>query len=199
MRRVIGSALVAVLALAACGSSGGGGGGAASSDKGQQYVDAIMKNYDKNGAKSGFTRSQAKCIAAGMVDAAGVDTLQSVGTPDEVASGGNPFQELGKKLTPAQANEVVAVITDGRCFDFKQLVVKQAKGDNSGSFDKLTDPQIECFFGKLLDNKAFKQAMADSILGRDSSSSAFSKAFSDQSAVFKILSDCNIKPSQLGG
>jgi hypothetical protein len=197
MRRFIGLSVIAVLVLAACGSSGGGG--SASSGKGQEYVDAMMKNYDKNGKGSGFTRAQAKCVAEGMVDAVGVDKLESVGTPDDLASGGNPFQTIGKKMTPAQADEVVGVLTDGRCFDFKALVVKQAKGDTSGTFAKLTGTQIECFFGELLDNKAFKQAMADSILGRDSSSDAFNKAFSDQSAVFKLLSDCKIKPSQLSG
>ena len=195
MRRFIGLTLVAVIALAACGSSGGG---SSSSGKGQDYVDAIMKNYDKNGAKSGFTRSQAECIAKGMVDAVGVDTLQSVGTPGELANGSNPFQQVGKKITPAQADKVVAVLTGGRCFDFEQLVLEQAKQGGSGTFSKLDQTQIKCFFGKLLANKAFKQAMADSILGRDSSSAAFNKAFSDQSEVFKILSDCNIKPSQLG-
>lgn len=199
MRRFLGLSLVAVFVLAACGSSGGGGGGASSSDKGQEYVDAIMENYDKSDADNVFSRSQAECIAEGMVDAVGVDKLESIGSPDEVANGDNPFQQLGKEMTQAQADEVVAVLTDGRCFDFKALVVKQAKADDSGSFDELNDTQVECFFGKLLDNKAFKQAMADSILGRDSSSDAFSKAFSDQSEVFAILSDCDIKPSQLGG
>lgn len=196
MRRFLGLSLVAVFVLAACGSSGGGG--SASSDKGQEYVDAIMKNYDKSeGASDVFSRSQAECIAEGMVDAVGVDKLESIGTPDEVANGDNPFQSLGKEMTAKQADEVVAVLTDGRCFDFKDLVVKQAKQDDTGAFDKLNDTQVECFFGKLLDNKAFKQAMADSILGRDTSDDAFSKAFSDQSEVFAILSDCNIKPSQL--
>lgn len=196
MRRFLGLGLVAVFVLAACGSSGGGG--ASSSDKGQEYVDAIMKNYDKSASKNGFTRSEAECIAKGMVDAVGVDKLESVGTPDDVASGDNPFQALGEKMTQSQADEVVAVLTDGRCFDFTNLVVKQAQKDDSGSFSKLTDTQIECFFGKLLDKKAFKKAMADSILGRDSSSDAFSKVFSDQSEVFAVLSDCKIKPSQLG-
>lgn len=195
MRRFIGLALVGAIALAACGSSGG----SSSSGDGQDYVDAIMKNYDSSSAKDVFTRSEANCIAKGIVDAVGVDKLKTVGTPDQVASSSNPFQKVGKDLTKAQADEVVNVLTDGRCYDFTQLIVKQATKDSSGTFSKLSKKQVDCFFGQLLSKPAFKQAMADEILGRGSNSDAVSSALSNQSDTFKILSDCNISPSQLGG
>ena len=35
-------------------------------------------------------------------------------SPDDVANGDNPFQSLGKEMTAKQADEVVAVLTDGR-------------------------------------------------------------------------------------
>jgi hypothetical protein len=198
MRRFIGMAVAAVVVLAACGSSGGSD-GASSSTKGAAYVAAIMKNYDKSSAQDVFTRAQAECIAKGMVDAVGVDKLESVGTPAQLSGTDNPFQSLGKQMTPAEAQEVVNVITDGRCFDFTKLVIKSATQGGDSPFGKLSKEQINCFFDKLLAKRAFKQAMADSILGRDSSSDAFTKAFSNQSEVFKLLGDCKIKPSQLNG
>lgn len=196
MRRFIGLGMAAVVVLAACGSSGGA---ASSTDKGQAYVAAIMKNYDKSSAQDVFTRAQAECIAKGMVDAVGVDKLESVGTPAQLSGSDNPFQQLGKQMTAAEAKEVVNVLTDGRCFDFTKLVIKSATRGANSPFGKLTEAQIDCFFGKVLAKPAFKQAMADSILGRASSSDAFTKAFSNQSEVFKILGDCKIKPSQLNG
>ena len=41
--------------------------------------------------------------------------------------------------------------------------------------------------------------MVDSILGRDTDSSAFSKAFGSNAATFKIFSDCGISPNQISG
>lgn len=187
-----------VTLVAACGSSGGG---SASSGEGQKYVDAIMKNFDKSSsAKDVFTRSQAQCLATGMVNAIGVDTLKSSGvTPDEVGGASDPFKAVGKKLSEQQAKDVVDVITGGKCFNFTDLVLKQVKqSGGSNPFGKLSQDKVKCFFGKLLDNSAFKTAMVNSILGRDSSSDAFSKAFSNQSSVFSILSDCNIRPSEIG-
>ncbi len=197
MRRSIGVVLAAVVVLAACGSSGSGA--ASSTTKGRAYVAAIMKNYDKSSAQDVFTRAQAECIAKGMVDAVGVDKLESAGTPTQLSGTDNPFQSLGKKMTPAEANQVVNVLTDGRCFDFTKLVIKASTQGANSPFTKLTEEQLTCFFGKVLAKRAFKQAMADSILGRDTSNDAFTKAFSNQSEVFKILGDCKIKPSQLSG
>ena len=202
MRRSLGFALttcVCVFVVSACGSSGSSSGG-----KGQEYVDAMMKSYDASSSstKDVFTRSQAQCLSEGVVDAVGADTLQKAGiAPDDVAkSGNNPFKEIGKSLNDQQAQDLVAVITDGSCFDFTDLVIKQAEqGSGSNPFSKLSKTQTRCLFEKLLANKAFKQAMADSILGKSSSSSAFSQAFGSQSEVVSIFGKCNISPSEISG
>jgi len=44
-----------------------------------------------------------------------------------------------------------------------------------------------------------KKALANSILGKDTSNAALQGAFANQSKLFSILGDCNIKPSQLQG
>ncbi len=198
MRRLL--ALLAISIVAAgCGSSGGTG---ASSSKGKSYVDALMKSYDKDGAKSGLTRNQAQCIATGMVDTVGADKFTSAGiTPTELAKSGgdSPFATLGKKLSAKEAEGLVGVLTDGKCFNFTDLVVKQASKDSSGTFGKLAPVKVRCLFNQLLANKAFKSAMVDSMLGRKNSSDAFKNAFGSQSEIFKIMGKCNLSPNELGG
>ena len=192
MRRFLVVALIGT--LAACGSGSG-----SSSGKGGDYVDAMMKSYDdsNSGVKTVLDRSQAKCVAEGTIDAVGVDTLDSAGVSPSDLSKGDAFTTIGKKLTRSQAESLVGVFTDGKCFDFADLVVKEASSGSS-TFGKLSKTKVHCLFQKLLDDKAFKDAMVNSMLGRSSSSSAFSKAFGNQSKLFTILGDCKIQPSELG-
>jgi hypothetical protein len=195
MRRFLVVAVVGL--LAACGSSGGGGG--SSSGEGQQYVDAIASKYQTS--SSPFTKAQARCVAGQMVDAIGVDTLKNAGiTPSDIENdkSGSSFNEVGKKLTEKQATELAGAITGGKCFNFTDLVVKSLS-KNDATFRKLGTTKAKCMFDELLNDGSFKQAMVNSILGRSSENDAFSKAFSNQSKIFKILGDCNIKPSELNG
>lgn len=198
MRRFFALTLVAVF-LAACGSGSSGGGGGASSSEGQKYVDAAMKSYKaSSSAGRAFTKSQAECVASGLVDKVGVDTLKSAGvTPSDFAQSGGPFKALGSKLSRKQAVGVVSVITDGKCFNFADLVTKSASS-GSGTFAKLTKAKVRCLFATLLADKSFKNAMVDSMLGKASSSAAFQKAFGNQSRIFRIMSDCKISPNELG-
>ena len=78
MRRFLVVAVVGV--LAACGSSGG-----SSSSGSGAYVDAAMKSYDdaSSSVKDTFSRSQARCLIQGIVDAVGVDKLKSHGVQPE--------------------------------------------------------------------------------------------------------------------
>lgn len=191
------ASLSLAVVLVACGSSS-----SSSSDKGQQYVDAMMKSYDNSSGstKDVFSRSQAECVSQGVVDSVGVDTLEKAGvSPDELGKSNNgPFDTIGKELTDQQAQDLVAVITDGKCFDFTDLVMKQVQSGGSNPFSKLGEEKTRCLFDELLANEAFKQAMADSILGKSSSNDAFSGAFKNQSEIFDILGKCDIKPSEIG-
>lgn len=194
MRRFFAVTLVAVF-LTACGSDGG----SASSSEGQKYVDAAMESYKSSKtANQAFTKSQAECVASGIVDTVGVDTLKSAGvTPSDFGESDGPFKALGSKLSRKQAEGVVSVITDGKCFDFTDLVTKSASS-GSDAFGKLGKEKVRCLFDTLLADKAFKNAMVDSMLGKDSSDAAFQKAFGNQSRIFKIMSDCKISPNELG-
>lgn len=194
MRRLLVVAIVGV--FAACGSSGG------SSNEKSAYVDAAMEGYKSAPAsvKDVMSESQARCLVSGMVDIIGVDALKKADvTPADLKKSDNsPFEKMGKDLTAAQATAVAALITDGKCFDFTDVVLAQMKG-TSNPFGKLTNAQVRCFFDALLKDPAVKQALADSILGKDTSNDALTKAFSNQSKLFSILGDCDISPSQLTG
>ena len=130
MRRFVLVALVGV--LAACGSSSGSSGSGSGSGSGSNaYVDAAMKSYDSAPAstKAFMNKSQARCLISGMVDIIGVDTLEKNGVkPNDLStSGDSPFKAVGKDMTPAQAKDVAGLITDGECFDFTDIVVKQVE------------------------------------------------------------------------
>ncbi len=193
MRRFLVLAVVGM--LAACGSSG-----SSSNGKGADYVDAMMKSYDgsTSGVKDSLNRTQAECIAKGTVDAVGADTLESAGVSPKDLSSGDAFSTIGKKLTLSQAKDLVDVFTNGKCFNFSDLVIKEAAAGSNNAFGKLSETKVRCLFDKLLSEQAFKDAMVNSMLGRANSSDAFTKAFGNQSKLFTILSDCNIQPSELG-
>jgi hypothetical protein len=194
MRRFLVLAMVGL--LAACGSSSN------SSSGSDAYVDAAMKSYDdaSSSVKDTFSRSQAECLIRGIIDAVGVDKLKSNGIqPGDLQKGNSPFKSLSDDLSQSEAEDVASVITDGKCFNFADIVIKQMSTSGSSPFGKLTKTQVRCFFGQLLKEAAVKKALAASILGQDSSSSALQGAFSNQSKLFSILGDCNIRPSQLNG
>jgi hypothetical protein len=194
MRRFMVVALIGL--LAACGSS------SSSSSGGSAYVDAAMKSYDdaSSSVKDTFSRTQAKCLISGIVDSVGVDKLKSHGIePGDLQKGDSPFKSLSNDLTQAEAEDVASVITDGKCFNFADIVIKQMSSSGSNPFGQLNKTQVRCFFGQLLKEKTVKKALAASILGQDTSSSALQGAFANQSKLFSILGDCNIKPSQLQG
>lgn len=201
MRRFLVLAMVGL--LAACGSSGSSSSGGSSSGSGSDaYVDAAMKSYDdaSSSVKDTFSRSQAECLIRGIVDSVGVDKLKSNGIePGDLQKGNSPFESLSDDLSQSEAEEVASVITDGECFNFADIVIKQMESSGTNPFGKLTKTQVRCFFDELLKEPAVKKALAASILGQDSSNSALQGAFSNQSKLFSILGDCNIRPSQLNG
>jgi hypothetical protein len=197
MRRFVVITLVGL--LAACGSSSGSSGGGSDSDA---YVDAAMKSYDdaSDSVKATFDRSEAECLVRGIVDAVGVDKLEDAGVePKDLESGDSPFKSLSNDLTQSEAEDVAAVITDGECFDFTDVVVAQMSEGADNPFGKLDKTQVRCFFDAILKEKVVKQALAQSILGQGDSSAALQDAFSNQSKLFSILGDCDIRPSELTG
>jgi hypothetical protein len=139
-------------------------------------------------------------MAEGVVDAVGADEMKQAGvTPSDLGRSDGPFDALGTDLTDQQADDLVEVITGGTCFDMTDLVVRQAKSGGGNPFGGLSEKKTRCLLDQLLDNAAFKDAMAESMLGKASSGDAFSNAFKKRSVVLKMLGNCDIRPSEVSG
>lgn len=193
MRRVMVVAAIGV--LAACGSSSGGSAEKAS------FVDAAMKGYEDAPAstKEVMSESEARCLVSGLVDIVGVDNLAKadVKPSDLSTSTDSPFSTLGQDMTTQQANDAASLITDGKCFDFTDVVMSQMKG-SSNPFGKLEEKKVRCLFDKILSDPIVKKGIANSFLGKGDGSE-LANAFSDQSSLFSMLGDCDINPSELSG
>lgn len=170
--------------LAAC-----GGGGDSNKDA---YVEAIAASVQQDDAP--FTEEQATCIASGMVDAIGVDTIEEAGvTPDDIANDDDDsqFEKVTKDISEEQASDIVDVIFGGECFSFGEVLVSQMGDDGPD----LSDDQIECIGDQFAQNEAFKQAFVDSLItGEDNPD--VDAALGD---IFSIFGECDIDLGDLGG
>ena len=195
MRRTV--AVIAIVGvLGACGSDGGGTTHGAS----KEYVDAMMRSYDSSDAKDVLTQKEMRCVAEGVVAAIGAGKLKDTGvTIEDVGKvDSNPFRPIGKKLSESEIEAVVSVITGGDCFNFTDLVIKQASSGSSNPFEGVPEKKVRCLFDKLLDGTTFKDDMANSFLGRGGDD-AFAKAFGDPSTIVPVMSACDLSASELPG
>ncbi len=193
-RRLTIIGVLAATLLAACGGSSSSNG--ASSAEGKKYVDAMVAQFDKEKASDSssvpFSHDQAVCLSKKMIDAIGVDKLKQGGvTPTNIGSGSG-LDNFGKKLTVAQASAVTDIFFDGSCFDMSKLLATQFKS----SFTGQTPAAISCLAKELIKLSQFKQAMTNSILGKDSTNPF---AGAGENALLPAFTKCKIDVSKLGG
>jgi hypothetical protein len=187
--------LVLAVVLVACGSSGGD----SQTAEGKKFVAAIETKYRSGNNGQTFTKAQAHCLATRMVDTITVDKFKAAGvSTTEIVSDPNSFKTVGRRLDAQQAKDLANVLTGGGCFNFTDVVVKSA-ARSSNNFGGVSKTKVRCLFDKLLSNEAFKDAMVNSILGRETSGSAISNSLKNESQIFRYLADCKIKPSELQG
>ncbi|HYZ98389.1 MAG TPA: hypothetical protein VE575_06535 [Acidimicrobiales bacterium] len=131
---------VAVLVVgvlgAACGDDGGGGGvfgggdgggsnGDSSTERGQEYVDAMVAWDDEN---DDLTEDEKECVSRGWVDVIGVDALDAATSPEELAeSEGQSLSEVGLSLDEQQRDGFWEALAG--CIDVRQLVLDQIGED----------------------------------------------------------------------
>ena len=132
-----------------------------------------LRRREQRGEGHVHAGSQAECLIRGdrrrgrRRQAARATASQ----PSDLQTGDSPFKSLSNELTQAEAEDVA----DG---DHRRQVLqlrrrrdqadRRARATNP--FGKLdARPRSRCFFGELLKETAVKQALADSILGQDSS------------------------------
>ncbi len=169
--------------LAAC-----GGGGDSNKDA---YIDAIAATMQADDAP--FDAEQANCIATGMVDAIGVDTIEEAGvTPEEIANDedDSQFEKVTADISEEQANDLVDVIFGGECFSFGEVLASQMGEDGPD----LSDDQIECIGDQFAKNETFKKAFVDSLItGEDNPD--VDAALGD---IFSIFGECDIDLADFG-
>ena len=157
----------------------------------EEYVAAITGSVQADG--SPFDTEQATCLAEGMVDAIGVDTIQAAGvTPEDIAApdSDSQFDTVAEDLTEEQATAVVDVIFGGECFSFGELLASQMGEDGP----EIDEEQASCIGDAFGENEAFKQAFVDALLtGEDNPEVA--AAFGD---ILSIFAECEVDMTGLG-
>jgi hypothetical protein len=182
--------LCAGLMFAACGSSGGS---SASSSEGKKYVAAMLAAKGSNSITKDLNPTQAKCLAEGLIDAVGVDTLKKAGvTPQEFAGNGADTKLKGK-VSKSQASDVADLILKNKCFDFIDVVAKQSSGS---AFGKLSKDKQRCFYTKMFSLPAVRDALIADLTGGKSD---LGSALGNQSEIFTILGQCKIDPKDVSG
>jgi hypothetical protein len=183
MRGLVSVTLVVCFTAAACGGGDNGNKGA--------YVDAIAKTME--GDKDfPLEDKDARCLAGRMVDAIGVDTIEEAGvTPEEIEADDGSFDKVGANLSEEQASKLTDAIFDGGCVNMGELF---ASSMAAGGLN-LTDEQAKCLGDEIVKNDDFKQAFADTIVsGTDDPDAA-----DIGTALFEIMGECDIDPTDLAG
>ncbi|HYZ98390.1 MAG TPA: hypothetical protein VE575_06540 [Acidimicrobiales bacterium] len=122
------------------GGDGGGSGAEASSERGQEYVEALRESADDD---ENFTQEEVDCLATAMVEAVGVDNLDNVTSPDELAD--SDLSEVGLTLDEQQGDALWEEM--GGCLDFRQLFLDQLEQDQG-----LPAEAVDCLDGAMSDD-----------------------------------------------
>lgn len=166
MKKIAAVLCATTLLLSACGNS--------DDDTAKKNIKAAVLKDDTSltgGAKP--TEEQANCIADGMVDDVGVDTLQKYKLLDDnlkINEDANPTD-----MSSDDADALAGVFVD--CIDVEKMFADQfAQGDQ-----KLTEDQQKCL-SDAIDEDAMKSGLSASFQGKDD------EAFTEmQNAMMKCI------------
>lgn len=185
MRRSSVVIVVVVALLTAC-----GGGGSSDGFSRAAYVDAAMREFERNGAP--ISTKQAECFIGVVVDGIGVDRLNAEGvTPKEFASARTPSTYI--KDAGARKRIVAEVIT-GDCFGLDRLLVPALR---QGFGAALSERDAACLAKQLVKSDEVRRAVANGILGLPGGPD-LSTAIRDRTT--DAIKACSLNPlSLLGG
>ncbi|MBI4933601.1 MAG: hypothetical protein HY828_06960 [Actinobacteria bacterium] len=174
---------VAMVGLVACGDDSSGGASAAE----QPYVDSMMSSFETDESMP-LTKPQAQCMAENLVSIVGVDGFEAAGVePADLANGDLTLEELPE----AKAQAIAALVFDGKCFDFGEMMASAFSQDPSVS---IPSDQAKCLGDSFAANEQFRSAFAASITGDDSVD-----PFSEVEDLFAMFTECGIDLAALGG
>jgi len=189
-RRLTMIGICAALLFAACSSSSSG---SASSGEGKKYVDAMLADKSNNDLTKDLSSAQAKCLAQGLVNIVGVDTLKKAGVTPSDFAGDGADSKLKGKISKDQAGQVADLILKDKCFDFVAVLSKQT---SDSAFGKLSKDKQRCFYQKMFSLPAVRDALVAELTGGKSN---ISNALGNQSEIFTILGQCKIDPKDISG
>ena len=189
-RRLTMIGLCAALLFAACSSSSNNG---ASSSEGKKYVNAMLAAKGKNDLTKDLTNDQAKCLADGLVNIVGVDTLKKAKVSPADFAGSGADSKLKGKISKDQAGQVADLILKNKCFDFVDEISKQ---NTDSTFAKLSKTKQRCFYEKMFALPAVRTALIADLTGGNSN---IGNALGGQSQLFTILGQCGINPNDVSG
>ena len=180
MVRRFGALLLVGITLAACAACGGdddnsdatkltqAGNGPTTTESGpiggtaRDYTDAIAVVILAQAGFESVSKTDARCAAAGVVGAVGVDKLHQLGLSAKTIANSKQLPKLEGSLTDAQATEVANALLD--CIDFGRVIAGQIEAGSTTGF-RATDAQIACINTKVESNAAVREAIASSYTG----------------------------------
>jgi hypothetical protein len=163
---------VAVLLGACGGGSGDGTGKAASSDSGDdnsaddKYVELLSTAFDADDEQLDLDQTQSTCLAQGVVDAIGVDTLQDADISPEDLASVDDFSTLDVAL-PADAVDTLGQSIEG-CDLAPMLKDKLVLGTFTDDFGFDLPPEGETCISEKTGDLALSRAVAELFLVPDS-------------------------------
>ena len=164
----------------------GTGGHDSQTPEGQAYVDAMMETSDD----SGFTDTEARCIAEGSIDVIGVQTLRDAGvTPEMMAEGGELLSDF--EPSEAQANALNDMMF--ACVDFGALMTVEM------GVGVLPAEQVACIGDALETDEVFRSFLVSSMLGAEDETGTTDDMVDLQNALMDIMVGCGVDLSGAGG
>jgi hypothetical protein len=151
-------------ALLAVWCSGGGNEADSQTEKGQEYVDAIMTGSED---ALGLDEDQVRCAAEGWVDLYGVEGFEDAGvSPDDIRAVADDegFPSL-LDSTAEQADGFVDVLVE--CVDFGDVITDSLAEEPDAP--ELSRDQLDCIGSRLEESGEFRETLKAEFLGGDAS------------------------------
>ena len=150
MKKTLAGLSVMLLTLTACGDGG--------ADE-QEAKDNLKASFTEDDSLGAATEEQAECVANGMVDELGVETLQEYNILDEDLAYNEDPGEV--EMSEDDADKASTVVVD--CIDLASLFTSEMESSDQG----LTDEQKECVEGAI-DEGAMKEMLSAEFQGKES-------------------------------
>jgi hypothetical protein len=180
--------LSAATALLAAGCSGGARDEADSqTEKGREYVDAIMTGSEDE--ELNLDENQVRCAAEGWVDLYGIEGFEDAGvSPEDIRAVADDegFPSL-LDSTDEQADGFVDVLVE--CVDFGEVIADSLAEEPDAP--ELSRDQLDCIGSRLEESGEFREAMKAEFLGGEASdvdmTAVAAEAFDDCGVSFGDL------------